>query len=140
MVHASAEVVTGERDELSMRTLPTFFGVLDWLLKAGVTTVAEAAFQDRLWRPNLKPLLSVAEIRVVHCMVGADVAWARIQRRWEENPLRRAHGTHPPADTAAHGRSHDAFVPVAVDVPWLEVDTTDGYRPGLDEVVAFINT
>ena len=32
-----------------MRTLPVFFGVLELLLRAGVTTVAEAAFQE----PNL---------------------------------------------------------------------------------------
>jgi hypothetical protein len=29
-----------------MRTLPAFFGVLELLLAAGVTTVAKAAFQD----------------------------------------------------------------------------------------------
>jgi hypothetical protein len=26
-----------------------------------------------------------------------------------------------------------------VDAPWIEVDTTDGYRPGLREMVAFVN-
>jgi len=26
-----------------------------------------------------------------------------------------------------------------VDAPWIEVDTTDGYRPGLTEIVAFID-
>jgi hypothetical protein len=24
-----------------------------------------------------------------------------------------------------------------VDAPWIEVNTTDGYRPGLGEIVAF---
>jgi hypothetical protein len=28
---------------------------------------------------------------------------------------------------------------VSVDAPWIEVDTTDGYRPGLRKIVAFIN-
>jgi hypothetical protein len=35
-----------------------FFGVLDLLLRAGVTTVAEAAFQDHVWRPRLTPDLA----------------------------------------------------------------------------------
>jgi predicted kinase len=139
MVHARPDVIPGERDELSMRTLPTFFGVLDLLLKAGVTTVAEAAFQDRLWRPGLEALRGLARIRIVHCLVGADVALVRVKRRWEENPLRRAHGAGPPADAATYARSHRAFDRVSVDAPWIEVDTTDGYAPGLDEVVAFVN-
>jgi len=139
MVHARPDVVPGLRDELSMRTLPTFFGVLGVLLEAGVTTVAEAAFQDRLWRPGLEPLRGLARIRIVHCLVGADVALARVLRRWEENPLRRAHGTRPAADAAEYARAHRAFDRVSVDAPWIEVDTTDGYAPGLDELVAFVN-
>ena len=34
-------------------------------------------------------------------------------------------------------RAHEAFDRVSVDAPWIEVDTTDGYRPGLAEIVAF---
>ena len=52
-----------------MRTLPVFFGVLELLLRAGVTTVAEAAFQDRIWRPRLEALRGLARFRVVHCTV-----------------------------------------------------------------------
>jgi predicted kinase len=42
MVHATPGFVPGPGDELTMRTLPAFFGVLEFLLTAGVTTVAEA--------------------------------------------------------------------------------------------------
>jgi hypothetical protein len=52
MVHATpGSFVPGPGDDLTARTLPVFFGVLEMLLRAGVTTVAEAAFQDRIWRP-----------------------------------------------------------------------------------------
>jgi hypothetical protein len=61
-------------DELTLRTLPVFFGVLELLLRAGVTVVAEAAFQDRIWRPRLEPLQSLARFRIVHCTVAAEVA------------------------------------------------------------------
>jgi len=77
--------------------------------------------------------------RIVHCVVGADDALARVQRRLAVNPLRRARGGQPSADAAAHARSHRSFDRVSVDAPWIEVDTTDGYAPGLDEIVAFIN-
>ena len=31
------------------------------------------------------------------------------------------------------------FAPGPGDAPWIEVDTTSGYRPGIDQVAAFIN-
>ena len=137
MTHATPGFVPGPGDELTLRTLPVFFGVLDLLLTAGVTTVAEAAFQDHVWRPRLEPLRAVARIRIVHCVVSADVAFERSLRRGEENPLRAAHADPGPADAGRSTRAHQAFQRVAVQAPWIEVDTTDGYRPGLRDIVAF---
>jgi hypothetical protein len=102
-----------------------------------VTTVAEAAFQDKIWRAGLEPLAEIARLRVVHCAVDADVAFQRSLRRREANPLRRAHADPGPADAAERARAHRAFDRVSLDVPWIEVDTTDGYVPGLEEIVAF---
>ena len=136
MVHsnrnAAAPFVPRTGDELTVKTLPVFFGVLELLIKSGVTTVAEAAFQDHVWRPGLEPLLNGAQLRIVHCTVTADLAAKRVLRRACDNPLRRAH-----ADSRAV--APDAFNPVSLDAPSLEVDTTDGYRPGLDQIVAFVN-
>ncbi len=85
MVHAALGFVPGPGDELTMRTLPVFFDALELLLRAGVTTVAEAAFQDR------------------------------------------------------YAPAYRAFDRVSVEAPSIEVDTTDGYTPGLPEIVAFVN-
>ena len=137
MVHATPGFVPEAGDELTMRTLPVFFGVLELLLKAGVTVVAEAAFQDRVWRPRLEPLRDLAQIRIVHCTVAPDVAFRRSLRRGEENPLRAAHDDPGPGDAARSVRAHRAFDRVSVEAPRIEVDTTDGYRPGLGEIVAF---
>jgi hypothetical protein len=123
----------------TLRTLPVFFGALELLLSAGVTIVAEAAFQDQVWRPRMEPLRSLAQLRIVHCMVGAEVAFARNLRRGQENPHRSAHADPSPNDAAEQSRRHHAFSRVSIAVPWLEVDTTDGYRPGLSQVVAFVN-
>ena len=137
MVHTTPGFVAGPGDELTMRTLPVFFGVLGLLLKAGVTTVAEAAFQDKVWRPRLEPLRELAEIRIVHCMVAGDVAFRRGVRRGEDNPLRAAHADPGAGDEARSVRAHQAFHRVSIEAPWIEVDTTDGYRPGLPDIVAF---
>ncbi|SHE94972.1 hypothetical protein SAMN05444320_10261 [Streptoalloteichus hindustanus] len=139
MAHASPGFVPGPVDELSVRTLPTFFGVLELLLRAGVTTVAEAAFQDRLWRPGLEALRGLARIRVVHCVVDAGVAHARMLQRAKESSLRRVHAEPNPDDPAVHAEGHNAFRRVSVEAPWIEVDTTRGYDPDLGAVVDFVS-
>jgi predicted kinase len=137
MVHATPGFVAGPGDELTMRTLPVFFGVLELLLRAGVTTVAEAAFQDKAWRPRLEPLRELATIRIVHCVVAGDVAFRRSMRRGEVNPLRAAHADPGAGDEARRVRAHEAFVRVSIEAPWIEVDTSEGYRPALPRIVAF---
>ena len=107
MVHTTSGFVARRGDELTMRTLPVFFSLLDLLLRAGVTTVAEAAFQDPVWRRGLAPLLGLARLRIVHCEVPADVAFQRSLRRREENSLRLAHADPGPPDAADHARFHD---------------------------------
>jgi predicted kinase len=152
MLHATggdaASFVPAPGDELTVRTLPVFFDVLEVLLRAGVSTVAEAAFQDHVWRPRLAPLLSLAQLRIVHCTVDADLAFRRALRRAQDNPLRRAHADPVPKTTedpedpraqAEHRLRHLAYRRISLDAPSLEVDTTDGYRPGLHQVVAFVN-
>src|SRR5207237_215215 len=131
MVHGRPGFVPGPGDELSVRTLPVFFGVLEMLVRAGVTTVAEAAFQDRVWRSGLEPLDGLAHLRVVHCVVDPEVALRRRLRRLEENPLRKAH-----ADLALGGAS---FERPSLAVPQLEVDTTEGYHPGLEQIVEWVS-
>lgn len=137
MVHATRDYVPARGGELNLRTLRVFFAAVETLLRAGVTTVAEAAFQDRLWRPGLEPFRALARIRVVHCTVDAAVALERRRRRIADNPVRAAHDDLRTVDSAAHTPAHDAFRRVSVDAPWMEVDTTDGYKPGLQDIVAF---
>jgi predicted kinase len=138
MAHSVPEFTPGPGDELTMRTLPTFFSVLELLLSAGVTTVAEAAFQDKVWRPRLAPLRGLAQFRVVHCLVDPDVAWQRQLDRRQRDPLRRVHADPGSSDARSHGPSKAAFQRPVLDAPAIEVDTTDGLRPPLSEIVAFV--
>lgn len=113
-------------DELTKRALPVFFSVLELLLRAGVTTVAEAAFQDHVWRPGLEPLGALAQLRIVHYMVTADVAFRRVLQRGEAKPVRRVHvDPRPDRDNAGFARRRNVFDRVSVQAPWIEVDTTE---------------
>ena len=65
MVHTTGAFDAGPGDALTERTLPLFFAVVRLLLEGEVTVVAEAAFQDHVWRPNLAPLSDLAVLRIV---------------------------------------------------------------------------
>jgi predicted kinase len=140
MVHAAAgEFEAAYGDPLTVRTVSVFSDVLRVLIAANVTVVAEAAFQDRLWRHVLEPLADLAGLRIVHCNVDAAVAWERARGRLGE-ATRAAHavGEHL-QDFDLWKRDFESFERVSLAAPSVEVDTTDGYAPSLAEIAAFVN-
>jgi predicted kinase len=131
MVAAEPGFVPAPTDPLTLRTFGTFFANLDLLLRSEVTTVAEAAFQHALWGRGLAALDGLADVVVVRCRLDSVAARERMERRRAEQPTRAAH-----ADLA-HLAAAAPFAPLTLDVPTLDVDTTDGYRPDLPAVLAF---
>lgn len=142
MAHAQGgEFQGGHGDPLTQRTLPLFFDVLRQLVTARVTVVAEAAFQDRLWRQGLEPLTELAQLRIVQCHVPAAVAFERAARRAAVSENRRkAHGDSTIGKEVAHWeQAFASFERVSIPAPSIDVDTTDGYAPDLAEIVDFVN-
>ena len=125
-------------DDLNLKTLTVFFDTLAEHLRSGTSLVAEAAFQDRLWRPGLEPLADLADIRVVRCIVDPELARVRITHRAATLPSRSVHGDAAFLRRIAEGqRPIESWVPIALDVPSLIVDTTQGWEPSLDRIVEF---
>jgi predicted kinase len=142
MAHAhGSDFQGGHGDPLTQRTLPLFFDVLGLLVDAGVTVVAEAAFQDRLWRPGLEPLGERCRMRIVRCRVEPAISFERAAARAAASESRlRAHGDSALGrGVAGWEQAYGQFEHIALDAPTLDVDTMDGYEPELDEVVAFVN-
>jgi predicted kinase len=141
MVHAQGPGFRGgHSDPLTQRTLPLFFEVVRVLVEAGVTVVAEAAFQAPRWVPELEPLTDLARLRIIRCNVAASVSFERAARRAADNQHRlEAHGD----STLGRGiadweQAFGSFEHLSLPVPSLDVDTTDGYNPALDAIVDFI--
>jgi predicted kinase len=137
MAQAVPGFVPAPGDALTVRTLTVFFDVIGLLLRAGVSTVAEAAFQDPVWRRHLAPLLPLARLRAVHCTVDPQTALCRVTAR-QSVPSRRVHDDPVAGGPAGFLERTRAFARLAA-TPSLEVDTTDGYRPDLAEIVAFVS-
>jgi predicted kinase len=138
MVHATPGFVPSPGDALTQRTVTTFFGVSELLLRAGTTLVAEAAFQDPLWRSGLDRLAELADLRVLRCTVSPELARARMAARLADDPRRGA--AHADLDALAVSTAASGpFEHVSLAAPTLSVGTTSGYRPALEEIVGFID-
>ena len=134
---AGSEFTPAAGDPLTVRTFDLFFDVLRVLLTGGVSVVAEAAFQDPLWRRGLEPLAGLAELRIVQCVVDPSVARTRIGARRAAEPGRAAHAEILNLD--ALDEAYASFQRLSIAAPSVEVDTTDGYVPDVAAIAAFVN-
>ena len=133
MVHAHGPgFAAAVSDPLTRLTFPLFFDCVRLLLAGGVTVVAEAAFQHRLWSQGLAPLLELAgSARVIRCEAPDGVMLQRRRDRMASLATRQAHAD---GDVLKPAVGWDR---IHLDLPTLDVDTTDGYRPGLEKVAVF---
>ena len=122
-------------DLLTRRAFPLFFDVLRVLLEAEVTVVAEAAFQDPLWRRGLEPLTKLGHIRIVRCEVDAATAYQRYCARGE----REAHASIIGSGLDDWTKAYESFAHLSLEAPSIAVDTADGYTPSIADIVAFVN-
>jgi len=139
MVHAAGGAFQGGHgDPLTERTFPLFFDIVRTLVAGGVTVVAEAAFQDPRWRPELEPLRELARLRIVRCRVDTAVAFDRAVGRAASSAVRlSAHGDSTAGGLDQWTEAFSSFEHISIDAPALDVDTTDGYTPSVAAVVAF---
>ncbi|MDD3244479.1 MAG: AAA family ATPase [Eubacteriales bacterium] len=99
-----------------------FFQTLAVLADAGVSVIAEAAFQQRVWAPRLEPLLGTVKLRVLICRADPQTAQARCLRRGQADPTRcYFHGD--PADPTA---ADPPYEEPRLAAPTYFLDTSDG--------------
>src|SRR5688500_2416673 len=122
--------------ELTSRATDAFFDTLVLLLSRGVSVVAEAAFQHKVWSPRLEPLRTVARIRIVLCELDQEHALARRVARDLRDPEWARFHPEPARQDQPDGTA-GSYDPPRLEVPTLQVDTADGYQPAFETIVEF---
>ena len=129
-------------DAIERHASDAFFDTLTILLERQVMVVAEAAFQHKVWAPRLDPLLAIARVRIVLCDIDPELARTRHVERGLADAARERFHHDRGVRVARSGRDWRAlpiaiYEPPQLDVPTLRVDTSNGYRPSFEKVVAF---
>ena len=139
MVHAHrGDFQPGAGDPLTQRTLILFFEVVVTLLAAGVTVVAEAAFVDERWRSGLEPVAGLAKLRIIQCHVDAKVGRDRREAAVATGSG-KAHAQLIGKELEDWEEAYRSFERLSIPAPSIDVDTTDGFHPDIEAIVAFIN-
>jgi predicted kinase len=126
--------------ELGRASYTVLFAALDQVLAAGVGAVLESNFGHGLAEGELRPLAVQARIVQLHCRIPHDEIRRRYVARAETGERHPGHhDSHPEtlADLDANLAS-DRHLPLDLDAPLLEIDTTAGYRPEFAAILAFI--
>jgi hypothetical protein len=103
-----------------------------------VTVVAEAAFQDRLWRHGLEPHTEIARLRIVQCHANPAIGRERRRSALDAGP-ETAHAKIIGDEIEDWERAYASFDRLSIPAPSIDVDTTDGLLPDLEEIVEFVN-
>ena len=119
----------GAGDDIQRQAFEAFFETVNLLLTHRITLIAEAAFQHKLWAPKLEKLAQIAQVRILVCDIDPRLARSRRIERGVADPQRQRF--HP--DSAVP----DEYDPPHLDLPTLKVDTSDGYRPDFETLLAF---
>lgn len=118
-----------------------FFQTIDLLLSGNISIIAEAAFQHKLWHPQLMPLIDKAAIRMIICETSPKIATERFTERLAADPDReKFHGDSEELLKDADSSLMNIYQAPNLPVPTLRVDTTKGYQPAMTEIIKFIRS
>ena len=108
------------------------------LLEAGVGAVVEANYRQQYAEAELRVLIARARAAIVLCDVAPEVALRRARERIERGDRHPYHHDDFVLGPAAPPWLDHAAHDLDLGLPRLRVDTTDGYAPTFEQIVAFL--
>jgi predicted kinase len=138
-VHTTGGTHASLGPDVNLHLYNIFFDMVDFVVSKNISVVIEAAFQHKVWAPKLTHLAEIARVSIIVCTIDPKLARSRFIERDLADPAReRFHG-----DNAVHATKDGIelligdYDPPRMDLPTLTVDTTDGYKPTLNQIVSF---
>jgi predicted kinase len=114
--------------------------VTDRLLDAGAGLIVESNFRRGVIEPELAPRVARSAAVLVHCQSDPDRIVARVRRRAGSPARHRVHPDLHRLDDLVRELADGTFEPIELGLDAIRVDTTDGYRPPIDELVSRIES
>lgn len=115
----------------NLRATQAFFADIECMLSRGISIVAEAAFQHKLWNANLLPLADKARISLIICAPDGRIAQRRFTERRSADMSRvYYHGDDVSPASDAPAPYNEPVLPFTT----VHVDTADGYSPSISDI------
>jgi predicted kinase len=110
------------------------------LIGTGAGFVVESNFVRGESERDLRPLLPHANAVLVHCTTTVEESTRRFEERAERGDRHPGHHDTAPEkrEELEEDLEEGRYDPLELPVPILIVDTTDGFDPGREEVLAWI--
>jgi 8-oxo-dGTP pyrophosphatase MutT (NUDIX family)/predicted kinase len=130
-----------ESERFGLASVGVFYAVARSLLAAGTGAVLDNNFPRGVVEKDLAPLLASSRAVQVYCALPPALVQQRYAARYERG---ERHACHFDGERIARVRSGERrvdwarYAPLEIGVPTLRVDTTSGYLPRLEEILAFV--
>ena len=127
---------TGDRDwsrQLGVAAYSVLFAVAERILSAGNGLILETNFRRGIADSPLRALAGLAPTAVIVCRVPDPLR----RKRFQERAARGRHRVHIDSAVLDEWDEDDSEFLIDIGAPRLIVDTTDGYTPDIEHIVAF---
>ena len=127
---------TGDRDwsrQLGVAAYSVLFVVAERILAAGNGLILETNFRRGTSESGLRTLTRLASTAVIVCRVPDPLR----RKRFQDRAALGRHRVHIDSAVLDEWDEDDSEFLIDIDVPRLIVDTTDGYKPDIERIVAF---
>jgi hypothetical protein len=123
---------------IGAQALALIFRVTREVLAAGHSCIVEANFLPHLAPADFEPLTTLADIRQLHCVLPAELVLNRYLARTGAGQRHPVHLDAEAGKELATRIESGAGEPLPLNGRLLQVETTDGYRPDLATILAFL--
>lgn len=138
---AIADVIEAhDRDEsrrIGLAAYRVLYAMAERLLESGVGLVLESNFERGRAEARLAPLVANSHAVLVQCEVADELALERYRARAASGVRHPVHKDDVVIEARSRGIKSDHGA-LALGIPIIRVDTSDGYRPPVADVVAAI--